>query len=273
MASSQPARLQPTTTGRGLQGAVEADLASDFERLLHRQRLIVNQLQRTLVDLGHDTLGLRVTLVHGRSDIQTHLQKLWDQCQREILVIDREYHAPLVANADRNDSIDPAVRRRYVISPGSCAESGPTLNPARAGALDKVEVRTARRGLVPLMLVDRSVVLVGADGSFDQTAMRVEEPALVQVVIQLTERVWASATPLGQIEPRAVQLTERQLRVLDRLCAGLTDQAIARHLRVSERTVRSEVAVILARLGADSRCEAGFLAGQLDLLAGLGSRR
>lgn len=52
-------------------------------------------------------------------------------------------------------------------------------------------------------------------------------------------------------------LTERQRRVAALLDAGATDDEVAREVRVSVRTVRSEVAAILQLLGARNRFGAG----------------
>jgi DNA-binding NarL/FixJ family response regulator len=54
-------------------------------------------------------------------------------------------------------------------------------------------------------------------------------------------------------------LTPRQFDVARLLAGGLKDDAIARRLRVSRRTVVAEVEVISTFLGARSRFEAGAM--------------
>lgn len=51
-------------------------------------------------------------------------------------------------------------------------------------------------------------------------------------------------------------LTARELEVLQRLAAGLTNRAIAQELGISEHTVKFHVNAILGKLGAQSRTEA-----------------
>lgn len=64
----------------------------------------------------------------------------------------------------------------------------------------------------------------------------------------------------------AAGLTRRQLEVLRRMAAGLTNKEIARALFVSPRTVDMHVAHILDRLDCRSRTEAVARAGELGLL-------
>jgi DNA-binding CsgD family transcriptional regulator len=63
-------------------------------------------------------------------------------------------------------------------------------------------------------------------------------------------------------------LTARQLAVLARLAAGLTNEAIATELHVSRATAVREVGAIYRLLGAANRAEAVRLAASLSLLPG-----
>jgi DNA-binding NarL/FixJ family response regulator len=51
-------------------------------------------------------------------------------------------------------------------------------------------------------------------------------------------------------------LSERELEVMDLLTEGLSNKLIAHRLNISEHTVKTHVASILAKLGASSRTEA-----------------
>jgi DNA-binding CsgD family transcriptional regulator len=109
------------------------------------------------------------------------------------------------------------------------------------------------RGLV----VDGRHAIVGgpADAEGKRVAWYTTAPEVLDSVIDL----WKATVPLcrpilgpGEKPP----LTERQLEVARLLCVGEKDQAIARALRMSPRTVEREVHAILAALGAGSRTEA-----------------
>ncbi|MFN9476612.1 response regulator [Acidovorax sp.] len=65
--------------------------------------------------------------------------------------------------------------------------------------------------------------------------------------------------------PAAPTLTARQLEVLSLLCTGKPNKVIARHLGLSENTVRVHVAAIFAQLGVNSRSAALLAAQRLGL--------
>jgi DNA-binding CsgD family transcriptional regulator len=56
------------------------------------------------------------------------------------------------------------------------------------------------------------------------------------------------------------QLSSREWTVFQFLGVGYDNRSIARELRVSERTVKRHVSVILAKLGLESRLQAGLAA-------------
>ncbi|NOS87993.1 MAG: response regulator transcription factor [Methylococcaceae bacterium] len=73
-----------------------------------------------------------------------------------------------------------------------------------------------------------------------------------------------SAVPSFGAAP--ANLTPRQCEVLDFVCQGLSNKAIARRLALSENTVRGHVQAILEFLHAGSRSEAAFIARRLGLV-------
>ena len=61
---------------------------------------------------------------------------------------------------------------------------------------------------------------------------------------------------LGRRRPA---LTERQFRIGRLMATGAKDEAIARQLGLSARTVRAEITALVTGLGAKSRFQAGCL--------------
>jgi DNA-binding CsgD family transcriptional regulator len=109
------------------------------------------------------------------------------------------------------------------------------------------------RGLV----VDGRHAIVG--GPADAEGKRVGWYTTASEVVDSVIDLWKATVPLCRpiLEPgEKPPLTERQLEVARLLCVGEKDQAIARGLKMSPRTVEREVHAILAMLGAGSRTEA-----------------
>lgn len=71
----------------------------------------------------------------------------------------------------------------------------------------------------------------------------------------------ATASPEGDWHP-----TGRHRELVRMLAGGLTDEAMARKLGISERTVRRLVSELTERLGAASRFQAGVCAVRLGWL-------
>lgn len=84
----------------------------------------------------------------------------------------------------------------------------------------------------------------------------------------LADRLWERGAEVGAVRARAAGRPPdaRNEMVLRLLADGLTDDAIARRIGVSVRTVRSDVAESMTRLKARSRFQAGVRAVQLGLI-------
>ncbi|MEV4312858.1 LuxR C-terminal-related transcriptional regulator [Actinocrispum sp. NPDC049592] len=84
-------------------------------------------------------------------------------------------------------------------------------------------------------------------------------------LIALADRLWVQSVEVSQ-EQTAPPTRSRHELVLRMLAQGLTDDAIARRLGVSVRTVRGDVASAMIELDARSRFQAGVRAMQMGLL-------
>jgi DNA-binding NarL/FixJ family response regulator len=65
---------------------------------------------------------------------------------------------------------------------------------------------------------------------------------------------------LGRSQPTPGALTPRETQVLACLCNGMSNKRIARELGLSEKTVKTHVGHILAKLGVTDRTQAALLA-------------
>ena len=118
---------------------------------------------------------------------------------------------------------------------------------------------SARMGPVFLrgvVLDEERVVIEGLDtAAGEPTAWCSDRPDLVLLMLELWHRTLAlSVLVLGPGQQPL--LSPRQLRVARLLSLGEKDQAIARQLEMSGRTVEREVRAVLEALGVRSRTEA-----------------
>jgi DNA-binding NarL/FixJ family response regulator len=82
-----------------------------------------------------------------------------------------------------------------------------------------------------------------------------------------TAAILATPPLLPSIDTQPIKLTERQLEVLRWLCRGWSNKEIARHLNISENTVKNHIAAILLILGGKNRSEAIIISQKLGLVA------
>lgn len=101
---------------------------------------------------------------------------------------------------------------------------------------------------------------------FTDGLLVVHSGALLELLSEVFEVTWAHAIPLRVTAGGLKDESADEQLVLNLLAAGLTDDAMARHLGVSVRTVQRRVREICARLGARTRFQAGLQARRHGLL-------
>ncbi|GAA2851479.1 hypothetical protein GCM10010517_09090 [Streptosporangium fragile] len=149
-------------------------------------------------------------------------------------------------------TVRPGVRTRVV--------AGSPLSAA--GLPEAVELRVDPLISESLLVVDDRIAATGHVAR----ATAVREPALVTLLNDLFERVWAHAEPRPGGPDLLPSLTRRE-RIVLRMCAeGLTDEVVGRHLGLTSRTVRRHMANAMERIGAQSRFQAGIRAAKAGII-------
>ncbi|MFD9634225.1 LuxR C-terminal-related transcriptional regulator [Streptomyces violascens] len=124
----------------------------------------------------------------------------------------------------------------------------------------KLVIADRRRALLPLS--------TRADRMMD-SAVLVRHSALTDALVALFEQLWERGAPLGAMDAARIGdgapsasagAPAPDDALLAMLAAGLKDEAIARQLRISERSLRRRMSVLLGRLAATSRFQAGVQA-------------
>ena len=114
----------------------------------------------------------------------------------------------------------------------------------------------------------RGYLLKDTDRStlFDTIRAAVRGETLLKPEIMARVLAQKGAPTTGSKSNESINLTERELEVLEAVARGERSKEVASHLGISERTVKAHLASIYNKLGVDSRAAAIAVAAQKGLL-------
>lgn len=244
----------------------EQDVLRQQQRLtaakLEAVRVMAERAERR--SRADGTPGADVLL--GLDAVQERLELLAKDLRGECLAV-MPGGAQSQASLDASRPLDEEAMNRGVelltLYQDSVRNDAPTLDYARWMSQVGGQVRTAPL-LPPRFLVfDRAIAVIPLDPENTRRgALCTSEPAVVATLCALFFQVWETAVPLS--DGRAGEgLTTGEKLLLKLLAGGLTDDAAAKRLGVSLRTVRRQMSSLMERLDARSRFEAGLKAAQV----------
>jgi DNA-binding CsgD family transcriptional regulator len=242
-------------------------LVNQRDEELGRIRMLTATLQGQYSEAvrGRSTAEF-VEVVHGQEDVNRYYLHLVTAARSGLDVLTKPPYlagASVLETLDAEDAgIRRGVRSRSVYDGDALDEEG-TLAIARqcmqfgeearstSGLPFKLAIIDGRTGFMPLDI--RSPAL---------GALLVHASALLDALIALFEGIWVRAVPMRADRPVAGPdgLGARASDVLRLMAAGLKDEAIARALKLSRRTVQKDVSDIMTTLGARNRFQAALLA-------------
>ncbi|MFE2977325.1 LuxR family transcriptional regulator [Streptomyces sp. NPDC059258] len=247
--------------------SLRESLAGQHEELLRRQRRAAETHAEVVRLLMSDASGRpgraeQVERLLGADEVQRRVDRLAGGAVGEVLafVPGGARPAPELAAARRNGAalLSRAVRIRAV-GTDIGAHDAATRAHVRWLTGNGGEFRGCGTPLPWMVVFDGSVALVPLDPRDTAAgALQLTDPGLVAPLVLLFEQTWSSAVPLDAGPPPADDAPDGKERALLRLVAeGCTDAAAAGQLHVSQRTARRMMALLMERLGARSRFEAG----------------
>ena len=220
-----------------------------------------------------DATDSQVERLEGLDAVQTRLEELTTRVESEVTtVVPGGPQPPEVLDAARPLDSDLAQRGLMLRSLYQVSMRNNRANLAYAEWLIGIGVQVRTAPLVPprMILFDRSVALVPLDPTTSSRgAVIIRQPGVLALLIALFEQNWDLATPLQESHARdnSTGLTDEEHELLRILARGLTDEAAAKRLGVSLRTVRRRMESLMTRLGANSRFEAGMRATERGWLS------
>lgn len=227
--------------------AVEALVASRQEEIA-RTRAAIGPL---LAEAAPHPEEL-VEVVSGRAAVARRYLQLLQGAREELIVL---VHPPFatdvtISSEEQERTMRRGIRVRGIYGPEAFGEPGALDRVRRAVASGE----RARLGAVPIKLAiadgrTAMLPLTSEHASSVDSSLIVHPSALLDALVSLFEALWRGALPLpGEDAPDDAVLTL--------LAAGLTDDAIARRLSISTRTVQRRVRDLCDRLGARTRFQA-----------------
>lgn len=240
--------------------------------VLHRReeleaaRLVAAQLtERARAAAARTGAADLVEIVTGRDAVSERFMQIKRSAREEVLIFDR----PPYAHDPRDDvpefdQIATAVHHRVIYDREALEVPGRLALVRRAASVGE-EARTIYKVPMKLVIADGRVGLLPL--SFEEAgtgALVVHPSMLLDALTTLFETLWAQAMPIrfegGQPDAEGPVLSDEDQDLLLLLAAGMKDQAIARQLGVSLRTVARRISVLMETLGAETRFQAGMRA-------------
>jgi len=106
-----------------------------------------------------------------------------------------------------------------------------------------------------------AVTLLNAEGRAGIVALLIRPSSLLTALSNVFDTLWRLAIPVSAGGVDGL-IDDRDRGILTLMASGATDDAIARRLELSRRTVVRRVAVLMTRLGATTRFQAGVQAAR-----------
>ncbi|MEU1943079.1 helix-turn-helix transcriptional regulator [Streptomyces sp. NPDC020125] len=206
-----------------------------------------------------------IEVVCGESANAARLEELYARAEHEVCLFDSPpYLAPLTPQLDLQSEVlrrGVAYRTLYSIT---SLESPDLLAYAEGMVALGEQARVLPTVPMKLLVVDGRTAmlpLTSADVGLAYSAVIVRHSALTDALQTLFETFWQQGTPLsGTPDDGDEELSAADHRLVGLLAAGMKDEAIARHLGVSLRTLRRRVSDLQLRLAATGRFQVGVRA-------------
>jgi DNA-binding CsgD family transcriptional regulator len=164
------------------------------------------------------------------------------------------------------------VYRRVIFETGALEVPG-ALDAIREGMSWDGEVRVHTKLPLKMLAIDRSVALVPlAQHDTTPLGVLVYQSAVLDGLLALFEYVWDQAVTLPMLDGYAAPAADTTLSPEDRqllslLLAGLTDEAIAAHFRISARTVQRKVHALMEVANVRTRMQLAWEAARQGWLS------
>ncbi|MEU4352315.1 helix-turn-helix domain-containing protein [Streptomyces sp. NPDC023838] len=203
----------------------------------------------------------QVEVITGGEALGRWFVQLQQEAREEVITLDRPPYALTTSNPIEATALTRGVRYRAVYAPEALEWPG-VLGDIRELVNHGEQARVLPGLRIKLAIADRRLALMplSLDFTTEVRAAVIRPSALLDGLIDYWELCWRTATPLDA--PADDPLNEEDRQMLTLLVGGLKDEAIARQLGWSVRTMRRRISRLHEELGAANRFQAGVIAAR-----------
>ncbi|GHJ48042.1 transcriptional regulator [Catellatospora sp. TT07R-123] len=237
--------------------AAVANLVRSRAAELDRVQAAAGQLA-LLFAATHSGSSEEIEIVSGSEALGRWFVRLQQEAQSEVITLDRPPYALTTSNPVEQTGIARGVRYRAVYAPEALEWPG-VFDDIRELIRHGEQARVLPGLRIKLAIADRRLALMPL--SLDLTDVRaavIRPSTLLDGLIDYWEMCWRAAVPLEA--PAEDPLGEEDRALLALLVSGLKDEAVARQLDWSVRTMRRRISRLYELLGAANRFQAGAIA-------------
>ncbi|WP_433335381.1 LuxR C-terminal-related transcriptional regulator [Spirillospora sp. CA-294931] len=254
-----PRRWVPTRP----ESAIEILVVQRMEQL-QRLRQATDALMTEFLASLHDRRPGELIEILGPEAALQRFAQLQQSVTEEMMIFDRPPYVQPGGNPGQPTALARGIRWRAIYAPESLDPPG---MPDVVRDLQQAGEQARVLANLPMKLViaDRRIALMPlvADHVIGQTVV-VHPSSLLDALITLFESLWERAAPFAVLPPKEAPDAppEEDRRLIELLAMGLKDDAIARQLGLSTRTMRRRMKRLMDELGVRNRFQAGHTAAK-----------
>lgn len=213
--------------------------------------------------------GIEVEILKGREATFARFRELQEGASSHVYAIDRPPYYWDDAELARQERVQLEQMAAGIVYRTICKESGsdsPVRNVAMARTVAAGEnARVLARPPVKLTIIDSEVAVIALDPPHEApgtlVALVLHNEEMVTVLCDIFESLWSLAVPVN-LDSLGQGISAREREILTLMASGAGDDAIARRLGVSRRTIVRHIGRLLEHLGATTRFQAGAQAAR-----------
>jgi DNA-binding CsgD family transcriptional regulator len=195
----------------------------------------------------------------GQHAIHQTLEELVAHSKQEILAfLPPPSDAVCTALAGRMLNLavrQPGVHTRAIYTDATITVALGVPRPAQLAAAG-IEIRIAADLPLNLIIVDRAVAVLPVEAAHpDRGARLIRDSCTITALIALFESFWVTGQSFSPDEIQVEECGALDRAILRQLATGNKDDAVARQLGISVRTLRRRIADLMQQVNAQSRFE------------------